>query len=339
MTITENKPRVLALPGPALRAEMFTPEAEQALANLADVTWNETGENWTSDQLAAAISGYDGLITGWGTPKITPGVLAAADRLRIIAHSAGTVKHMVDEEVLRQVKVSSASIAMSPAVAECALTMVMLGLRYLHEYDYGMRRGGHLWDGQHEYGAPREIAGSTIGVVGAGGVGRIFIGQATALGATVLVHDPYLSDADADAMGATKMDLDALMAASPIVVNVAPVTPETHHMIGAKQLALMPDNGYLVNPGRSWTVDQDAMLAELQSGRLRAALDVYDEEPLPLDHPLRALPNVLLLPHIAGATVEARHRQGDCVVRDLTNMFEGKPLAHEVTLERYAILA
>jgi hypothetical protein len=83
MTITENKPRVLALPGPALRAEMFTPEAEQALASLADVTWNETGENWTSDQLAAAISGYDGLITGWGTPKITPGVLAAADRLRI----------------------------------------------------------------------------------------------------------------------------------------------------------------------------------------------------------------------------------------------------------------
>jgi phosphoglycerate dehydrogenase-like enzyme len=140
-------------------------------------------------------------------------------------------------------------------------------------------------------------------------------------------------------MVATKMDLDALMAASPIVVNVAPVTPETHHMIGAKQLALMPDNGYLVNPGRSWTVDQDAMLAELKSGRLRAALDVYDEEPLPLDHPLRALPNVLLLPHIAGATVEARHRQGDCVVRDLTNMFEGKPLAHEVTLERYAILA
>lgn len=339
MTSSGTKPRVLALPGPMRRAEFFSPEAEQALANLADVTWNQTDDNWTTEQLVEAIPGNDALITGWGSPRITPEVLQAADRLQIIAHSAGTVKFLVDEDVLRQVKVSSAAIAMSPAVAECALTMVMLGLRHLHEYDYGMRRGGHLWDGQYDYGEPREIAGSTIGVIGAGGIGRIFIGMVTALGAKVNVYDPYLSDADAAAMGATKMELDDLMAASPIAVNVAPVTPETHHMIGAEQLSRMPDNGYLVNPGRSWTVDQDAMLAELQSGRIRAALDVYDEEPLPLDHPLRALPNVLLLPHVAGATVEARHRQGDCVVRDLTNMFSGKPLAHEVTLERYAILA
>lgn len=338
MTTIENKPRVLALPGPALRAEIFSPEAERALANLANVTWNETGANWTSDQLAAAISGYDGLITGWGTPRITPEVLAAGDNLRIIAHSAGSVKHMVDEGILKQVKVSSAAIAMAPAVAECTLILVLLGLRYLHEYDHGMRRAGR-WDGQKAFGEPREIAGSTIGVVGAGGVGRIFIQQVTGLGAKVNVHDPYLSDADAGEMGATKMTLDALMAASPIVAVCAPVTPETHHMIGAAQLALMPDNGFLVNTGRSWTVDQEALLAELQSGRLRAGLDVYDEEPLPLDHPFRSLPNVILLPHIAGATVEARHRQGDCVVRDLVNAFAGMPLAHEVTLERYAILA
>lgn len=339
MTSSDTRRRVLALPGPMRRAEMFTPAAERALNEIADVIWNDSDENWTSPQLAAVIPEYDGLITGWGSPRITPEVLRAADRLQIIAHSAGTVKFLVDEDVLRQVRVSSAAIAMSPAVAECALTMVLLGLRHLHEYDYGMRRGGHLWDGQYDYGHPREIAGSTIGVIGAGGIGRIFIGMVTALGAKVNVYDPYLSGEDAAAMQATKMELDDLLAASPIVVDVAPVTLETHHMIGAKELALMPDNGYLVNPGRSWTVDQDAMLTELQSGRIRAALDVYDEEPLPLNHPLRALPNVLLLPHVAGATVEARHRQGDCVVRDLTNMFEGRPLAHEVTLERYAILA
>lgn len=334
-----TRPRVLALPGPELRARMFTPRAEQALADLADVTWNDTGERWTSEQLAAVIGEYDGLITGWGSPRITPEVLAAARRLKIIAHSAGTVKFLVDEDVLRQVKVSSAAIAMSPAVAECTLTMVMLGLRYLHEYDYGMRRGGHLWDDQWAYGEPREIAGSTIGVIGAGGIGRIFIGMVTALGANVVVSDPYLSDGDAAAMGGRRLALDELLAASPIVVNLAPVTPETRHMIDARRLALMPDNGYYVNIGRSWTHDEAALLAELQSGRLRAGLDVYEVEPLPLDHPFRSLPNVLLLPHIAGATVEARHRQGDCVVRDLTNAFTGQPLAHEVSLERFAILA
>jgi phosphoglycerate dehydrogenase-like enzyme len=126
---------------------------------------------------------------------------------------------------------------------------------------------------------------------------------------------------------------------APIVADTLPTTPETHHMIGAAHLSRMPDNGFLVNPGRSWTVDQDALLAELQSGRIRAALDVYDQEPLPLDHPFRSLPNVILTPHIAGASAEGRYRQGDCVVRDLANVFAGEPLAHEVTLERYAILA
>jgi phosphoglycerate dehydrogenase-like enzyme len=338
MMTETTRPQVLSLVGPTLRAELFRPEAVEELEQVAEVTWIGSDDHWTSEQLAEAIPGYDALITTWGSPRITPEVLAAADRLKLVAHSAGSVKGLVDDHVLQQVKVSSAAIAMAPAVAECTLILVMLGLRYLHEYDHGMRRAGR-WDGPKAHGEPREIAGSTIGVVGAGGVGRIFIGQCRALGANVNVHDPYLSDADAAALGATKMDLDDLMSTSPIVAVTAPVTPETHHMIGARQLALMPDNGFLVNTGRSWTVDQEALLAELQSGRLRAGLDVYDKEPLALDHPFRSLPNVILLPHMAGATVEARHRQGDCVVRDVRNILAGHPLAHEVTLERFAILA
>jgi len=105
---------------------------------------------------------------------------------------------------------------------------------------------------------------------------------------------------DAAAMGvAVEWPIDATC---PIVVIHAPVTPETHHMIGAAELALMQDDGFLVNTARSWVVDQDALLAELQSGRLRAALDVYDQEPLPADHPYRSLENVILTPHVAGAS-------------------------------------
>ena len=338
MSTGTSRPKVLSLVGPTLRAELFTTEAINDLEAVADVTWLDSDERWTSARLADVIPGVDVLITTWGSPRITPEVLAAADRLRLVAHSAGSVKAYVDDDVLRQVKVSSAAIAMAPAVAECTLILVMLGLRHLHEYDHGMRRAGR-WDGPKAHGEPREIAGSTIGVVGAGGVGRVFIGQCKALGANVNVHDPYLSDVDATSLGVTKMELDDLMETSPIVAVTAPVTPETHHMIGARQLALMPDNGFLVNTGRSWTVDQEALLAELQGGRLRAGLDVYDIEPLPLDHPFRSLPNVILLPHMAGATVEARYRQGDCVVRDVRNVLTGQPLAHEVTRERLAILA
>lgn len=110
-------------------------------------------------------------------------------------------------------------------------------------------------------------------------------------------------------------------------------------MIGAPELALLPDNAFLVNTARSWVIDMDALLAELQSGRIRAALDVYDREPLPADSPFRRLDNVILTPHIAGATAQARFRQGQTVVDELRRFFAGEPLRYEVTKARLAILA
>jgi len=340
MTNETTKPRVLVLPGPTLYHRLFDGAADARLREIADVTFNESDDKWTSERLAEEIGPYDGLVTCWGSPVITPEVLDAAPKLKVIAHSAGSVKFLIREHVLeRGIKVSSASIAMAPAVAEFSLILTFLGLRPVHEYDYGMRRGVRQWDSQEAFGVGREIASSRIGVVGVGMVGRLYIQKAVALGAEVCVYDPYLNDAAAVSLSVTKLELDDLFATCPIVVIHAPTTPETHHMIGAKQLALLPDNGYLVNTARSWVVDQDALLAELQSGRIRAALDVFDQEPMALDSPFRTLPNVLLTPHIAGATMQTRIRQGECAVRDLENAFAGRPLAHEVTLERYAILA
>lgn len=335
-----RKPKVLVLPGPTLYNRLFAPEIDTRLRELADVTFNERDENWTSDRLAVEIAPYDGLVTCWGSPPVTDEVLAAASNLKVIAHAAGSVKGIINEHVLeRGIKVSSASIAMAPAVAEFSLILTFLGLRPVHEYDFGMRRAVRHWNSQDAFGVGWEIASSRIGVVGAGMVGRIYIRLAHGLSADVSVYDPYLSHEAAAELGATKLELAGLFQTCPIVVIHAPSTPETHHMIGVKELAMLPDNGYLINTARSWVVDQDALLAELRTGRIRAALDVFDEEPLPLDHPLRQLPNVLLTPHIAGATMQTRIRQGECAVRDLTNAFAGQPLAHEVTLERYAILA
>lgn len=177
------------------------------------------------------------------------------------------------------------------------------------------------------------------GVVGVGVVGRNYIAKAKALGAEVVVADPYLPDEAAAELGVERIDLPELMRSCPIVVIHAPSTPETHHMIGATELAVMPDNGYLVNTARSWVVDDGALLAELQSGRLRAALDVYDREPLPVDHPFRSLPNAILTPHVAGASTQSNRRQGLFAAEDLRRFFDNEPLANEVTPARYKVLA
>jgi phosphoglycerate dehydrogenase-like enzyme len=309
------------------------------LRELADLTFNERDENWPSERLAAEIAPFDALVTCWGSPVVTDAVLDAAPNLKIVSHAAGSVKGCIPENVLKRgVLVSSAAIAMSPAVAEFSLILCFLGLRAIHLHDRAMRED-HAWPEKDAFGIGSELASQRVGVVGCGMIGRIFIGMVRGFGVTPKVYDPYLNDDDAAALGVVKAELTDLMASSDLIVNHAPTTPETHHMIGAAELAAMPDGALLVNTARSWVIDQDALLAELRSGRIRAALDVYDREPLPADHPFRDLPNVILTPHIAGWTRETRYRQGASVLRNLTDAFAGRPLPHAVTLDRYHLLA
>jgi phosphoglycerate dehydrogenase-like enzyme len=333
-------PRILSIVSPALYDRLFADDVREKLHAIGDVTLQANAAPWTPERLAGEIGGYDALLTCWGAPKLTPAVLDAGERLKIVAHAAGSVKFFVGEDVLeRGIRVSSASAAMAPAVAEFALILTLLGLRPVHEYNDVMHNAPEQWEANGARGFGPEIASSRIGVVGAGLVGRQYIAKVRALGAEVAVFDPYLSEADAAAMGVERVPLAELMANCPIVVVHAPVTPETRHLIGAAELAAMPDGGFLVNTARSWVVDQDALLAELRSGRLRAALDVYDQEPLPADHPFRSLPNVILTPHVAGASAQTNYRQGAFAVEDLRRFFAGEPLLHEVTLERYRVLA
>jgi phosphoglycerate dehydrogenase-like enzyme len=335
-----STPRILSIIAPALYDRLFAEDVRATLHAIGDVTLQADDRPWTPERLAAVIGPYDALLTCWGAPELTTEVLAAAGRLGIVAHAAGSVRFFVGAEVLeRGIRVTSALAAMSPAVAEFALLLTLLGLRPVHRWDAGMHGDPGSWASDGALGFGPELAASRVGVVGAGLIGRLYIEKVRALGAEVAVHDPYLPDEAAAALGVERVALAELMRTCPIVAVHAPVTPETRHMIGAAELALMPDGGYLINTARSWVVDQAALLAELASGRLRAALDVFDEEPLPADHPYRSLDNVILTPHVAGATAQTNRRQGAFAVEDLRRHFAGEPLRHEVTPERYRVMA
>ena len=163
-----TKPRVLVLPGPTMYHTLFAPDIDRALRDFADVTFNDRDENWTSERLAAEIAPYDGLVTCWGSPTVTDAVLDNAPNLKAVAHAAGSVKGYIPEEVLRRgVKVSSAAAAMAPAVAECSLILVFLGLRQIHRYDAAMHSGDpeRAWLGLPAFGMGEEIASQRIGVV------------------------------------------------------------------------------------------------------------------------------------------------------------------------------
>lgn len=327
-----------------LRGEFFDAEASRRLAAVAGalggtVEWLDgggalgelsPGTTWRRPDVRA-------LVTCWGQPPLTPALLDRLPALELVAHTGATVRPFATPEAhARGIRITQAGQGMARSVAEVALTFTLALLHQIPRFDHALTAGA-AWERAEDAPPRHELAGSTIGVVGASRTGRAFIALLTALGARVLVADPYLTDA-AD-LGVQPVDLDDLFRRSRVVVLHAPSLPETHHLVDARRLALLPDGAGLVNTARSWLVDEDALVAELRTGRIDAALDVFDAEPLPADHPLRTLPNVLLTPHHAAGTVEGRLRQGRIVLDELERAARGEPLEHAVTpedLERMA---
>ncbi|MGW1189817.1 hydroxyacid dehydrogenase [Streptomyces sp. NPDC002559] len=331
-----GRPRVVVAVPPALRAQLFTAEVWRELERAADLTVLD--EHRDRAAVAAALPGARALITSWGAPRVDAGLLSPADRLELVAHTGSAVAPYVTEEVFRRgVLVTQAGDEMARPVAEVALAFTLSLLHRVHRFDHALR-GGATWEAAGQAPPRHEIHGSDIGVIGASRTGRAYIALVRAMGARVGVSDPYLSEADARELGVERVPLDVLLSRSRIVAVHAPVTEETHRMIGAAQLALMPDGAGLVNTARSWLVDEEALLAELSSGRLDAAIDVFDAEPLPVDHPFRSLPNVLLTPHQAAGSVECRQRLGASAVDEVLRLLSGRPPLHAVTADALARL-
>ncbi|MGW6461438.1 hydroxyacid dehydrogenase [Streptomyces sp. NPDC055078] len=281
----------------------------------------------TGDRLG---TGARVLITAWGVPRLDAELLAAAPLLGLVAHTGGAVSPYVGPEVFeRGVQVTQAGAAMGPPVAEVALTFTLSLLHRIHRFDHALRTGAD-WAAASDMPPRHEIRGCPIGVIGASRTGRAYIALVRALGADVTVHDPFLSEDEAGRLGVRVAPLDELLRTSRIVAVHAPALPETRHLVGARELALLPDGAGLVNTARSWLVDEPALIAELRTGRIDAALDVFDSEPLPVGHPLRGLGNVLLTPHQAAASVEARLALGESTVAEVERFLDGRPLLHMV---------
>jgi phosphoglycerate dehydrogenase-like enzyme len=186
----------------------------------------------------------------------------------------------------------------------------------------------------------RELPGSTVGIIGASAIGRRVMALLRPWNVRILLYDPYASLATAAEYAAQQVDLLTLMRESDIVSLHAPVTPETLKMLGAEQFAAMKDGALFINTARGRLVDHDALLRELQTGRIAAVLDVTDPiEPLPAGSPFFQLDNCVVFPHIAGHSLEARVRQGSMVADDILAYLQGQPLRYEVAVSRWATMA
>jgi phosphoglycerate dehydrogenase-like enzyme len=253
-----------------------------------------------------------------GGADLPPEVLAALPRLRLVQlMSAGAEKFA--GRLPEGIVLSNARGAHTPATAEWAVTATLAALRGIPEFVRTQDEG--RW-------APathRSLVGARVLIVGAGDIGR-------RIGRMMAGFDPeitYVARTARDDVRSTD-ELPQLLPEADVVVLIVPVTPETTGMVDAAFLAAMKDGALLVNAARGSVVDTDALVAELTSGRLRAALDVTDPEPLPEGHPLWSAPGLLLTPHVAGAVPDTNERATAAVTDQLTRVLEGRPLANVV---------
>lgn len=249
--------------------------------------------------------------------------------LRAIASTRGDPNNVdIDGATAAGIPVLNTPARNADAVAEMAVALLLAVTRHLLTADADVRGGNIFRDGSIPYQRFRgwEIAGRTAGLVGLGAVGRATQWRLAGLGMRVIAHDPYNDEA--------RHGLDELLAEADVVSLHAPVTDDTTGMIGAQQFAAMRDGVVFLNTARAQLHDTDALVDALRGGKVAAAgLDHFVGEWLPADHPLTSLPNVVLTPHIGGATWNTEARQALMVADDLEALLSGETPTHIVNPE------
>jgi len=299
------------------------------LVTLGEPAWCDTLD---SPDARARLAETEVLLTSWGAPTLTAELLQGAGRLRAVFHSAGSVRWLVSEQVWRRgIQVFNAADANAIPVAEYTLAAVIFAGKKAPFIAADEIQAYQGWGHRNGYGDLSNYR-RTIGVVGFSRIGRRVVALLGTLEhAEVLVADPYADPAEVARAGATLVPLGEMLPRCEVLTLHAPALPSTHNMIGAAELARLPDHATVINTARGSLVDAAALAAECRTGRLFAILDVTEPEPLPRDHPLRELAGVMITPHLAGSLGTEILRLTDLTLDELTRWLAAEPVRTEVT--------
>ena len=259
---------------------------------------------------------------------VTKDVIKQAKDLKIIACARGNPVN-VDVAAASKygIPVLNAPARNATSVAELTMAFILILSHKIWPAVLNLLDRNWFYQGVHPYQAfqGHEIAGKTLGVIGFGAVGREVVKRAIAMKMEVLVYDPYVDVQTIQSMGASSAMLSTLLFQSDFVSFHCKVSRETAQMIGQHELSLMKSSAYLINVARAAVINRDALIYTLRNGRIAgAALDVYDKEPLPKDDPLFSLPNVIMTPHIGGASLEVVAHHTNALVQGILNLIRNK---------------
>lgn len=317
--MSTDKPRVVILDDYEKLAA--TVPAYEKLTECAAVT--VLTERLSSDeQLGRTLSDADALLLMRERTRLGEKQIALLSSLKLISQTGKTSAHLDVPALTRR----GVAIAITPSdngvsTIELTVGLILSAIRKIPQVDRRMRT--EQWPGV----PGRILEGKTVGVVGFGRIGREVARIAKAFNTRVLATARTLTDERAAEVGAEKASLETLLKESDVVTIHVPLRPETRGLIGEREFALMKPGAILVNTGRGPIVSEAALIGALKSGRLGGVgLDVFDQEPLPLDHPLRGFDNAVLLSHRGYAVVEILQERYEAAMDNIVKFFRGEQI-------------
>lgn len=305
-------------------ARKLMPLAHQTVLDNCDVRVWEKEENIPQELLIEWLHDAEGLVAAPNI-RVDEELLSAAPKLRVIAQAAVGYNNIdIDACTRRGIPVGYTPGVLVEATADLTFALVLCAARRLHEgWDF-IRQG--KWVKNQNIGLGVDLYEKTLGIVGMGQIGSAVARRARACGMNVIYSNRRRRE-DEQELGASYVTFDELLTQADFIVVLTPLTAETQGMFGPDQFARMKSTAYFVNASRGSVVDMNALYDALATKKIAyAALDVTDPEPIPSDHPLLALPNILITPHIGSATVETRNKMANLTADNLLAGLAKQPL-------------
>lgn len=329
----------VTLPKNAVFSTFFTKENIELIESFGEVIWNESAFHLTPAEIADRIGDSEVYVTGWGSARLDASILDAAPKLRLLVHLCGTVVPFVSDEMWqRGVRVISGNDFFAESVAEGTIGYMLTALRDIPKYSARLK-DEKKWKSDAD--ANSGLLGKTVGIVSYGAIARHLVRMLQPFRVNIKIYDiKPLPESDREKYKLEQASLEEIFSGCDVVTLHTPLNDATRHLIGESQLSLLREGALFINTSRGAIVDQPALERELKKQRFRALLDVYEKEPIPSDSELYALDNVILMPHMAGPTVDLRRDiTKDLLIEASEFIKNGAPLAHEISREAARIMS
>ncbi len=292
---------------------------EKGISDLKEVAEVTVATSITPEELVEVIKEYDAIVVRSRT-KVTREVIEAGSKLKVIARAGVGVDNVdVQAATEKGIMVINAPESTSITVAEHSMGLMMSLARKISIADKSVKSG--QWEKSKFMGI--ELNNKTLGIVGMGRIGSQVVIRAKAFNMEILVYDPYISKEAGAEMGVSVVDLETLLKESDVITIHVPLTPETRHLISAREMEIMKNTAFIINCARGGIVDEDALYYALKNDIIGgAALDVFESEP-PQESPLLELDNLIATPHIGASTAEAQRDAALIVANEIITVFQG----------------